>query len=140
MYASDPYFTSFTGTQCGSPPDQVKQALRISGLPSASKLILIRYAMPALRFPFSGTSKLNSLISPGSRGPFGTVAQEEITNKIATLVRIEVITLFISVSPYEISFCVNLSEFFWRCQQKFRDPKAHIIVGLRREFIGEVKV
>jgi hypothetical protein len=95
MYASDPYFTSFTGTQYGPSPDQVKQALRISGLPSASKLILIRYAMPVLRFPFSGTSKLNSLSSPGPRGSFGTVAQEEIAKRIATLIRIAVKTPFI---------------------------------------------
>jgi hypothetical protein len=47
-----------------------------------------------LRFPFSGTSKRKSLISPGSRGPFGAVEQDEITNKIATPVRIEVKTLF----------------------------------------------
>jgi hypothetical protein len=50
-----------------------------------------------LRFPFSGTSKLNSLISPRSRGPSGTVAQEEIASKIAPLVRIKVKTLFISL-------------------------------------------
>jgi hypothetical protein len=54
--------------------------------------------MFTLRFPFSGTSKLNSLISPGWRGPFGTVAQEEIANEIATLVRIGVNILFISIS------------------------------------------
>jgi len=48
-----------------------------------------------LRFPFSGTSKRKSLISPGPRGPFGAVEQDEITNKIATPVRIEAKTLFI---------------------------------------------
>jgi hypothetical protein len=53
--------------------------------------------MLTLRFPFSGISKLKSLISPGSRGPFGAVEQDEIANKIATPVRIEVKTLFISL-------------------------------------------
>jgi hypothetical protein len=54
--------------------------------------------MFTLRFPFSGTPKLKSLISPGSRGPFGAVEQDEITNKIATPVRREVKTFFMFLS------------------------------------------
>jgi hypothetical protein len=75
----------------------MKQTLRISGRPSALNLIVNGYVMLSLRFPFSGRSKLNSLISPGSRGPLGTEAQEEIASKIAALVRIEIKTFFISI-------------------------------------------
>jgi hypothetical protein len=38
-------------------------------------------------FSFSGTSMLNNLISPGARGLVGTVAQEEIPNKTAPIIK-----------------------------------------------------
>jgi hypothetical protein len=76
----------------------MKQTLRTSGRPSALNRIVTGYVIFSLRFPFSGISRLNSLISPGARGSCGTVAQEEIVSKIAALVRIEVKTLFISLS------------------------------------------
>ena len=37
-------------------------------------------------FSFSGTSTLNNLSSPGARGLFDTVAQEEIPNNAAPVI------------------------------------------------------
>jgi hypothetical protein len=47
------------------------------------------------------------------------MVQEEIANKIATLIRIGIKTLFISLHlPRDLIF-VDLSEFLRRCQQEF---------------------
>jgi hypothetical protein len=59
----------------------------ISGLPSASKLIFTINGKWTLIFSFSGTEILNNLSSPVERGLAGTVAQEEIPNKTAPIIK-----------------------------------------------------
>jgi hypothetical protein len=56
------------------------------GLPTVSKKILTAKDVSASR-PAPGTPMYNNLTSPGARGSFGTVAQEEITDKTTPLIK-----------------------------------------------------
>ena len=99
----------FTLKQYGPSPEKSKQAVLISGLPSASKLILTIKGKFALMLSFSRTSIPNNLSSPAARGPFGTVAQQEIPNKMAPPMRTAISMDFIITNPYGAFPLLNLS-------------------------------
>ena len=62
-FPGDPYFKFLALKQYGPPPDQEQQALLISGLPSALKIIIRSYGNPTvIRL---GTCILNNLSSLG---------------------------------------------------------------------------
>jgi hypothetical protein len=84
-FPGDPYFKFLALKQYGPPPDQEQQALLISGLPSALKIIIRLYGNPTvIRL---GTCTLNNLSSPEVRGSVGTVAQEKTNNIMTTPIR-----------------------------------------------------
>ncbi len=84
-FPGDPYFKYLALKQYGPPPDQEQQALLISGLPSALKIIIRSYGNPPVIW--LGTCILNNLSSPGARGSVGTVAQEKTNNIMTTPIR-----------------------------------------------------
>jgi hypothetical protein len=84
-FPGDPYFKFLALKQYGPPPDQEQQALLISGLPSALKIIIRSYGNPTVGR--LGTCVLNNLSSPEARGSVGTVAQEKTNNIMTTPIR-----------------------------------------------------
>ncbi|MGZ6229972.1 MAG: hypothetical protein ACXWMO_04330 [Syntrophales bacterium] len=97
-FPGDPYFKYLALKQYGPPPDQEQQALLISGLPSALKIIIRSYGNPTvIRL---GTCILNNLTSPEARGSFGTVAQEEAINKTTPLNKTVINTDLIEVTSF----------------------------------------
>jgi hypothetical protein len=84
-FPGDPYFKFLALKQYGPPPDQEQQALLISGLPSAIKIIKRSYGNPPMTR--LGTCILNNLSSPEARGSVGTVAQEKTNNIMTTPIR-----------------------------------------------------
>ena len=79
----------------------------------------------------------NNLTSPGARGSFGTVAQEEIANNTARLVRIAIAACFIPAHSSEIFLLETLTNFDRGVNRNQGKQKSGEIPGCRLRKVGQ---